>query len=112
MDVSNINGALSQMMTSAIESENQTTEFEGILNKAMESNDDTELRDACREFEVYFMEQMLSEMRKTVPDTSFTEKSQGHDIFEDMLYEEYAKESAKGRGVGIAQMLYEQLSKK
>ncbi len=31
-------------------------------------------------------------------------------FFEDMLYEEYSKEIAKEQGIGIAQMMFKQLS--
>ncbi|PKM52734.1 MAG: hypothetical protein CVV02_00690 [Firmicutes bacterium HGW-Firmicutes-7] len=50
-------------------------------------------------------------MRKTVPESGLLEKSEGRDIFEDMLYEEYAKDMSKGKGTGLSEMLYRQLSK-
>ena len=39
------------------------------------------------------------------------EKSRGEEIFEEMLDDEYSKLAANGRGMGLADMLYKQLSK-
>ncbi|MFP4697166.1 MAG: rod-binding protein [Eubacteriales bacterium] len=72
--------------------------------------DNKELKDACEQFESYFINQMLKEMRKTVPESGLIKESQGEKIFKDMLYEEYAKEAAKGQGLGLASKLYKQLS--
>ena len=38
-------------------------------------------------------------------------KGQHEEIFEDMLIEEQSKESTKAGGIGLADMLYKQLSK-
>lgn len=77
-----------------------------------DKTNDSELEQACKQFEAYFIEQMFKEMRKSIPDSSLTEKSQGKEIFEDMLYQQYAINASKGRGVGLAKSLYEQLSNK
>ncbi|TCK93369.1 flagellar protein FlgJ [Natranaerovirga hydrolytica] len=75
-----------------------------------EANKD-ELKQVCQEFEAYFLEQMFKSMRNTVPDGGLIEKSHGEEIFEDMLYQEYAKEASKTESLGLAQMLYQQLSR-
>ena len=51
-------------------------------------------------------------MRKTVPESEMLEKSAGHDTYEDMVYDEMAKEISEAGGIGIADMMYEELSKK
>lgn len=78
-------------------------------NKTNQS--DEELQEACKAFESYFIEQMFKEMRETLPESELIEKSQGEEIFEDMLYQEYANVASEGEGIGLAQMLYQQLSK-
>jgi len=70
-----------------------------------------ELMKACQDFESIFLNIMLQEMRNSVPKDDLTEKSFGRDIFESMLYEKYADEMAKTNSVGLAKIIYDQLSK-
>lgn len=92
----------------------QKTANEDILQKKIEnvSKDmkDEELMDVCKEFESIFIHMMLKEMRKTIPDDGFIEKSTGTKIFEDMFDEEMAKRisDSEENGIGIAKMLYDQ----
>lgn len=86
---------------------------EEILKKRIEAAKkgpkDEKLMETCKEFEAIFINMMLKEMRKTVPDGGLIEKSTGTKIFEDMYYEEVAKNiSDKDDGIGLAKMLYEQ----
>lgn len=86
---------------------------EEILKKRIEAakkdQKDEKLMETCKEFEAIFINMMLKEMRKTVPDGGLIEKSTGTKIFEDMYYEEVAKNiSDKDDGIGLAKMLYEQ----
>jgi len=74
----------------------------------------TELYNACVEFESLFIKQMLDSMRKTVERTSFSDSptdATGRDFFEDMLYDNYAKKMAETANLGIAKMMYLQLYK-
>ncbi len=111
IDVSGINNQMSQFLSSSTKSTAQQNAFEALLDEAIEKKDDTKLKTACQEFEGYYLQQLFTEMRKTVHDSGLLEKSQGRDIYEDMLYEEYAKNMSKGQGLGISEMLYKQLSK-
>lgn len=114
MDISGLGSGISSMMSNYISetasSEVTESEFENLLNSAMNQEDDEGLREACQEFESYFLQQVYKSMRSTVPQGTLTEKSHGREMFEDMLDEEYAKEASVGKGTGIAQMLYKQLS--
>ncbi|MDA3845620.1 MAG: rod-binding protein [Vallitaleaceae bacterium] len=112
MDITGIQGKMNQVVTDTAPSQVEGEAFQSMLDSAVEAQDKEALREACREFETYYVQQLYSEMRKSIPETTLTEKAPGRDIFEDMLFEEYAKETSKGKGVGIAQMLYDQLSKK
>lgn len=93
----------------------KNTTNEVILQKKIEGinvDKDAELRDACRDFESIFIHMMLKEMRKTIPEGGFVEKSTASKMFEDMLDEEISKEIAKkDDGLGIAKMMYEQLKR-
>lgn len=71
-----------------------------------------ELMDACKQFEAYFVEQMFKEMMKTIPSES--ESSGGMDsmldYYKDVMVQNIAEETAdQNGGLGLAQMLYEQM---
>lgn len=111
MDISGINNQLSQFITNSTKENIKQKNFETVINEAIKEEDKEKLKNACQEFEGYFLQQLFKEMRKTIPDSGLLEKSTGRDIYEDWLYEEYAKNISKGRGFGLAEMLYKQLSK-
>jgi hypothetical protein len=70
----------------------------------------SDLYQQCQEFESIFVKQMLDAMRKTVDKSGMTDNGMGQDIFEDMLYDEYAKTMSKTSNFGIADTMYRQLS--
>jgi flagellar protein FlgJ len=77
------------------------------------NSEDKELMDVCKEFESIFTYMMLKEMKKSIPDDGFIEKSQGTRVFEEMYLEELSKEmSSEDNGIGIAKMIYEQFKKR
>lgn len=80
------------------------------LNPPGKNADDKALKNACADFEAIFIKQMLDAMRKTVDKSDVVERGMAEDIFEDMLYQEYAKAMAQTANLGIADMMYKQLS--
>ena len=75
-----------------------------------------ELMAVCKEFESYFTEQVFKSLERMVPESDDESNSVTSymDYFGDMLTQEYAKsatESNNGKGLGIAQMLYEQMKR-
>ncbi len=96
----------------------QESSFKKALEKAQEADSsdekaDEELKVACKEFESYFIQTIMKEMRKTIPeDDGFIKKSQGEKIFTDLLDQEYAKMSADQGSFGLANTLYKQMSTK
>ena len=87
--------------------------FEATLKNAasaLESIEDTQLRRATIEFESFFLNMMFKEMRKTVGNEhSFLPQSNAERIFNEMLDEERAKAAANAGGIGLADMMYQQL---
>ena len=70
------------------------------------------LRKASKEFESIFLYQMVTAMRNTVGEGSFIPKSNGQEIFEGMLDEEWSKKLAGQNGrAGLSELLYQQLSR-
>ena len=54
---------------------------------------------------------MLKEMRKTVNKSGLVDGGMAEEIFEDMLYDEYAKEFSKTKAFGLAEIIYNQMEK-
>jgi flagellar protein FlgJ len=69
------------------------------------------LFDASVEFESIFVKMMLTNMRKTVDKSGLINGGYAEEIFEDFLYDEYAKKISQNESLGIAEELYKTLSK-
>ncbi len=74
---------------------------------------DDELLDACKQFEAYFIEQMYKGMLKTIPQSEETSNytSTIMDYYKDQMIQGIAEETSKQSGLGLAQMLYEQMKR-
>lgn len=72
---------------------------------------DKELMDACKEFEAYFVEQMYKSMLKTIPKSEGSSAANDNmlDYYKDQMIQGIAKETTNQSGLGLAQMLYEQM---
>jgi len=71
---------------------------------------DKKLYGVCQDFEAIFIKQMLNAMRKTVDKSGLIDGGMAEEIFEDMLYDEYAKKMSRTARFGLAEILYDQLS--
>lgn len=69
------------------------------------------LRELCQEFESLFIYQMLKGMSNTVMKSDLLQEAPGRQIWESMLDEEYSKQMAKREELGLAKMLYQELSR-
>lgn len=69
------------------------------------------LKDACRDFEAILVNQMLSSMRKTVVKTDLFGSEQEEEYFREMMDFEVSKSISRTGSLGVAEMLYKQLSK-
>ncbi len=73
----------------------------------------SELYKASEDFEALFIKQMLDVMRKTIhKEDDLLGNGMGQDMYEDMLYDEYAKKMAETAQFGLADMIYQQVSSK
>jgi flagellar protein FlgJ len=73
----------------------------------------SELFKASQDFEALFIKQMLDVMRKTIhKEDDLLNGGLGQDVYEDMLYDQYAKKMASTAQFGLADMIYRQLSSK
>lgn len=105
---------LSSTYQSSLTGEKETAEVESFkdkLEQAASSKDLDKLKEASQEFEAYFVNTLFKEMRKTIQDGGLVEKSQARTTFEEMLDKEMSKSISKTGGVGLADMIYNNMLK-
>lgn len=69
-----------------------------------------QLKKACQDFESIFVNYMMKQMRQTVTKSSVMGTSQAEKLYTSMLDNEIAKNVSQARGIGLASILYEQMS--
>lgn len=67
------------------------------------------LREACEGFEAVFIQKMWEQMRKTVPKEGYLH-SKDEEMYQSLFDVELSKKMAGAGGIGLADMLYQQLS--
>lgn len=85
--------------------------FEKELEKAMTEKDEKKLRKVCSELESVFINMIFKQMRSTIPKSDLMGGGLAQEMYEDMLYESFADEISKGKGIGIGDLLYKQLAR-
>jgi Rod binding domain-containing protein len=69
------------------------------------------LKKATQQFESYFVDEMLKEMRKTIPeDTLLGDSDHQQEIFQDMSDQAVADSVSKTGSFGLAAMMYKELA--
>ena len=76
------------------------------IQSLKDNQDDEKLLDACKEFEQYFVEQVMKEFTKSIDEFQDNTYMQ---YFGDNLVSEYAKTVTDSGNLGLAQMLYESM---
>jgi flagellar protein FlgJ len=125
MDISGISN--SQFRDFAVTQNRQEAEvnrFRDLLATAMEGQvgpnhegtvlDRAEIRNAAEMFESFFINMMFREMRRTsahLNENSFLPKSHAEKIFTEMMDEQVAENAARAGGIGIADMIYKQMTR-
>ncbi len=121
MNISEIgfnNQIQNRFTTESAKSSSENSSFQKILSANLQKvphdrkKIDTKLMDACVQMESIMVSKMLKTMRNTVEKGDFIHGGFAEEIFEDMLYDEYALNISKNADLGIATMLYNELSGK
>lgn len=68
------------------------------------------LRESSREFETMLVMEMMKSMRKSIPEGGLFEKDVATETFTEMLDMETAKAATAGKGLGIAELMYQQMA--
>ncbi|MDA3955314.1 rod-binding protein [Oceanispirochaeta sp.] len=93
-------------------SNNSSVQLESKLQGShVTASEMKKLKEACNDFEAIFIKQMLDAMKKTINRSYLTNRNMGEEIFDDMLYDEYSKKMSGTAGLGIGNMMYQQLSR-
>ena len=112
MDIGNIASMYSDKYAAAANQSAQQLQ-DKINSKDYSKATDQELMDACKEFEAYFIEQMYKSMLKTIPKSESSSAATDNmmDYYKDQMIQGIAKETTNQgeNGLGLAQMLYEQM---
>ena len=97
------------------------SDFAAIMENAVNAINETEeggvrdtsaIRNAAEEMESFFINQMFQAMRRTVPESDgLFAKSNAERIFQDMLDEETAKNLSRNGGIGIADVIYADMTR-
>ena len=72
--------------------------------------DEKRLKEACAEFESLFIYQLMKQMRKTIVKSGLTGGGKGEEIFTGMMDEELSKQMSSKQGLGLKDVLIEQLT--
>lgn len=78
---------------------------------AGEPDKEKQLREACQGFEAIFIQKIWEQMRKNVPKEGYLH-SKDEETYQSMFDQELAKKMSSAGGIGLADMMYEQLSQK
>lgn len=90
--------------------EAKNNKFESIIKNKLDEKDQKKLYAACQELEAVWLSKVMETMRNSIDRSDFIPRSFADETFESMLYDEYAKSMSKTGQIGIAEMLYNQLS--
>jgi flagellar protein FlgJ len=71
---------------------------------------DRKLYQQCEELETFIIKILIKSMRGTVQKSSLIDSGLAGGMYEDMLYDEYAKSYSKNAGFGFAKMAYDELT--
>ena len=80
-----------------------------VSGKPEEIDKTDKLYQLCLELETFLVKNLLTGMRNTVQKSGLIEESFAGKMYEDMLYDEYAKSFTQNAGFGLAEQAYRQM---
>ena len=110
----------SQLLTDEYTFQSALDEATSKLNKSTNSavmteeelaQRDKEIKDASVQLEAILLKMMYNEMWKTVPKDTLFGDDNAMDIYRDMYHEELTTQIAEEGGIGLADFIYEQMTK-
>lgn len=114
MDIGGMGSAYADYMTKQV-SGNKASALQSKLENSNATVNEDELKSACKEFESYFVEQMFNAMIETTKVFSDDDEngysSKMVDYFKDFAVQELCDNVTDGDGLGLANILYEQMKR-
>ena len=112
MDISGLSNVYTEYLNQQTDNVS-SKKMQDTVSKDYSKATDDELLDVCKQFEAYFMEQVFKQMEKTIIKDESSTSNTGAlvDYFKDSALQELTKTSTETQGLGIAQMLYEQMKR-
>lgn len=114
MSMSGVGSAYADYMASQA-SGSKVSSLQNKLQNNTVSADEEELKEACKEFESYFVEQVFNSMLETTKLFSEDEEdgyaSKMVDYFKDFAVQELCDQVSGDNGLGLANILYEQMKR-
>jgi len=83
--------------------------LERLGRQAQGTEDPGRIREVAREFESLLVGELMKAMRRTIPEAGVMGGGMGEEVFTEMLDEELARVGSQGGGLGLGDMLVEQL---
>lgn len=107
-DINSVMSNLNASKTSA----SKTASLESSLSslKNLNKASDEELMKACKSFEAYLVEQVMTKVKEAVVPSEENENKY-LTMFKGRLYEEYSNQITENGELGIAQQLYEAMKR-
>ncbi len=85
------------------------THSKPTMASAQTAMKDARLKKACADFESIFIYYILKSMRKSLPQDSLFDNSQGQKVYKSMADQAMSENIAGGRGMGLGKLLHNQL---
>jgi flagellar protein FlgJ len=82
----------------------------GLVPKQVHIDKTDKLYEQCEALETFLVKNLLTGMRKTVEKSDLIDTGFAGEVYEDMLWDEYAKVYSQKAGFGLAEQAYLELS--
>ncbi|WP_413583406.1 rod-binding protein [Bdellovibrio sp. HCB288] len=80
-----------------------------FMNRPKQKPADEKLRDVSKMYEKHFLGEMMKAMRSTVHESGFIQVNQAEKIFREQLDGEYVDKWSEKGGIGLSNLIYDQL---
>ncbi|MDR0655293.1 MAG: rod-binding protein [Treponema sp.] len=102
------------LMNDGISNSNNLSKFENLLKEGaghqINVDKNSELYEQCLELETFLIKTLITGMRNTVQKSGLIEEGFAGKMYEDMLYDEYARDFTRNANFGLAEMAYIELT--
>ena len=81
-----------------------------LFSKEIKIDKNDKLYEQCEALETFLLKSLVSSMRKTVDKSGLIDGGFAGEMYDDMLWDEYAKDFSKNAGFGFAELAYLELT--